>query len=484
MHSPLPPNLTPPRHWTPRDYSRPTHGPKLAAIAAELGQPLIPWQRYVADVALEVDPRTGLFAYSQIFTTVQRQAGKTTLDLAGSVQNALMGKRRRTWYTAQSGQHANEKFLEMAELWEGSAIRQLGPKPRRSNGSAGLLFVNGSKFRPFPPVEGALDGKQSDRTSLDEFWYWSRAQYAVLRQSFAPTMTTRELLAGQRPQTWIWSTEGTVESTAMNDMLDQYRAGDVPPGVAFFDWGLRPDADPEDLDAVYAAHPGAGHLFTREALDGFRAEFGDAAGEFARAYGNRRTGAVERVIPAPAWRDAAFNDPTPPAPGRVCFAAAVGVDGVDTTVTATQLHGPGTLSAVVKGGWMEGTYGAVPKLLELREKYPDAGFIIDPAGPSAALHDEAERAGLELIPFGLREATAAAQATFAGITNPTGPTWRYRPHARLDAAAELAAKRFSGDGTWLFGRRNSVGSISALESASNGAYGIHHLPAVRAFQLG
>ncbi|SDH16028.1 Phage terminase-like protein, large subunit, contains N-terminal HTH domain [Leifsonia sp. 98AMF] len=475
--------LTPPRKVTPRDYSRRTHGPKVAAIAAEMGQPLLPWQRYVADVALEVDS-FGLFVYSTVLVTVPRQAGKTTLDLAASIQNALMGRNRRTWYTAQSGQHATEKFLEMVELWESSALRGLAPKARRSNGSAALPFVNGSKFRPFAPVEGALDGKQADKVSLDEFWYWTAAQYAILRQSFSATKLTREMVTGQRPQTWIFSTEGTVESTALNGMLDEFRSGTPDPTVAGFDWGIGDDDDPFDLDRIYARHPGAGHLFTREGLEAFRAEFADSPGEFARAFGNRRTGATERVIPVGAWRDAAWNDPTPPAPGRVCFAAAVGVDGVDTTITATQVHGAGTLSAVVKGGWMESTYGALAKLRELRAKYPDAGFIIDPNGPSAALHDEVQRAGFELIPVGTREVIAATQATVAGITNPAGPTWRYRPHDKLEAAAELATKRFAGDGTWLFGRRASVGSISALESANLGAYGVLHLPAVRSLQLG
>lgn len=479
----LPHGLTTPRNITARNFENATHGPKVAAVAAEMGQPLIPWQSYTADVGLEVDS-FGQFVYSIVVVTVPRQAGKTTLDLAGSIQNCLMGPRRRTWYTAQSGQHATEKFLEMAELWEASAIRQLAPNVRRSNGSAALQFVNGSKFRPFAPVEGALDGKQSDRTSLDEFWYWSSAQYAVLRASFAATQTTRRLVTGQRPQTWIWSTEGTVESTALNEMLAELRSGDHDPSIAFFDFGIDEDDDPFDLDRVYARHPGAGFLFTREDMDGFKAQFQDSPGEFARAYGNRRTGATERVIPLQPWKDAAWNDETPPAPGRVCFAAAVGVDGVDTTITATQLHGPGTLSAVVKGGWMESTYGALDKLREMRAKYPDAGFIIDPYGPSAALHDEAERDGFELIPLTTSDAVAATQATVAGIKNPAGPTWRYRPHPKLNDAAELATKRFAGDGTWLFGRRASVGSISAIESANLGSYGIHHLPAVRAFQLG
>lgn len=481
----LPPNLTPPRKVTPRNYSRATHGAKLAAIAAEMGQPLLPWQRYVADVALEVDAQ-GVFVYSQIVTTVQRQAGKTTLDLAASIQNCLLGPRRRSWYTAQTGQHATEKFLEMAELWESTprAVRALGPNVRRSNGSAALGLVRGSKFRPFAPVEGALDGKQSDRTSLDEFWYWTSAQYAVLRQSFAPTQTTRRMVTGQRPQTWIWSTEGTVESTAMNEMIDALRQDDADPTVAFFDWGLRDEDDPEDLDVVFSRHPGANHLFTRDDMDGFRAQFADSPGEFARAYGNRRTGATERVIPADAWRKARFDGDTPPPVGRVCFAAAVGVDGVDTTITATQMHGSGTLTAVVKGGWMEGSYGAMAKLRELRAKYPDAGFAIDPNGPSAALHDEAEREGFPLVPLTTNDVVAATQATFSGITNPVRPTWLYKPHDKLESAAELASKRFAGDGTWLFGRRASVGSISALEAANLGSYGIHHLPALMGFQLG
>lgn len=479
----LPPNLTPPRKATARNFDRATHGPKVAAIAAEMGQPLLPWQRYVVDVALEVDAN-GVFFYSTILVTVQRQAGKTTLDLAASIQNMLMGKNRRSWYTAQSGGHATEKFLEMADTWEASAIKALAKRPRRSNGSAALEFLNGSKFRPFPPLEGALDGKQSDRTTLDEMWFHTAAQYALMRQSYGPTQTTRRMRTGQRPQNWIMSTEGTVESTALNALLEEARSSTPDPHTAFFDWGLLEDQDPDDLPVVYSRHPGAGFLFELSDLEGFRAEFADAPGEFARAYGNRRTGATERVIPAIPWAAAEWDGTAADVVGPICFGAAHGVDGIDTSITATQLYGPGTLTAVVKNGHGPGTTWALGRLQELQAKYPDAAFAIDKYGPSASLHDAAERAGLRLVPLTSGDVVAATQNTFAGITAPGVPTWRYKKHEALEAAAALATKRYTGDGTWLFGRRASVGSISALEAGNLGSYGIHHMPATRGFQLG
>ena len=48
-------------------------------MAEALGWPLMGWQRYVADVAGEIDPATGLFAYAAVGLTVPRQSGKTTL---------------------------------------------------------------------------------------------------------------------------------------------------------------------------------------------------------------------------------------------------------------------------------------------------------------------------------------------------------------------------------------------------------------------
>jgi hypothetical protein len=297
-------------------------------------------------------------------------------------------------------------------------------------------------------------------------------------------MATRRQLTGQRPQTWLMSTEGTVESTALNTLLDEARSDTPDPRTAFFDWGIRDDVDPTDLQAVLDAHPGKGFLLSLDDLAGFASQYRDEPGEFARGFGNRRTGATERVIPPEPWKHSAVPADTTAPDGPVCFGAAHGVDGVDTTITATQLYGPGTLTAVVKRGHGPGTTWALDRLVELQARHPQAAFAIDRFGPSASLHDAAERAGLRLVKLDAGAIITATQNTMAGITNPAGPTWRYKPHDALDQAAQLATKRFTGDGTWVFGRRASVGSISAIEAANVSSYGIHHMPAVVGFQLG
>src|SRR5215217_7263151 len=110
----LQPNLVfdcPPRWASPRSPDRQTLGPRVAEVADLLGTPLMPWQRHVADVALELDPETGLLAYREVILTVPRQSGKTTLLLAVMTHRALgFGQRQRVLYTAQTRNDARKKW--------------------------------------------------------------------------------------------------------------------------------------------------------------------------------------------------------------------------------------------------------------------------------------------------------------------------------------------------------------------------------------
>lgn len=480
--NPYPLGMVKPRKATPRNFGRPTYGPHVALINARLGRPLIPWQKFVADVTGEID-EDGYLYYNKVILTGPRQIGKTVFDLGRNVQNCLIGPHRRAWYTAQSGQHASAKWREMTDGFiEAPGLKNLA-KRRLTNGSEVLKFRNGSEFRPHPPTEDSLHSKQSDTNTIDEAWAFTELQGIQLLGAIQPTTGTRRMLMKQQPQLWIMSTEGTVESTFFNPELDAARAGAIDERTAFFDFGIPDDADPNDLETIARWHPGFGHIFDMESLIAAREQLKQSPGEFARAYGNRRTGATERVLPAGPWRDAAWLESIEPGP--VCFGAATGVDGVDTTIVAAQRvttpYGPAVVVAVVEH--QPGTWWALDRLRELSEKF-GAPAAIDRVGPSSSLHDEATRAGLNLVELDSAKITAACQRVLAGITNPNGATIRHKPHPAFDAAAELATRRWISDGAWVWGRRASVGSISALEALTLAAWGLDHMPSVRGFQLG
>jgi hypothetical protein len=65
-----------PQWATPRSPDRKTLGGAAAAVAEQFGTPFMPWQQQVADVALELDPKTGNFVYREVGLTVPRQSGK------------------------------------------------------------------------------------------------------------------------------------------------------------------------------------------------------------------------------------------------------------------------------------------------------------------------------------------------------------------------------------------------------------------------
>jgi hypothetical protein len=144
----------PVRH--PRDPSRDTLGGAVAAVAAQLGTLLMPWQRLVADVAMELDPATGLLAYSEVDLTTPRQSGKTTLELAVLVHRCRTWARSRALYSAQSRIHAHKK-------WEAAGVEVVKPttKARAAADSGFYDAVTDSRslrYVPRPALDAAVAG--------------------------------------------------------------------------------------------------------------------------------------------------------------------------------------------------------------------------------------------------------------------------------------------------------------------------------------
>jgi hypothetical protein len=432
------PGLVPARFLTPRDPDRRTMGPAVARVARALGTPLMPWQQYVADVGGEVDER-GRFVYSLVIVTVPRQSGKTTLMLAQSVQRCLMADRRKTWHTAQTGQAARKKWRELTEAVVASPLGELlaGP-PRKAAGNEALVFVNGSELRPHPPTRDGLHGEQGDHNDVDEAWAYDEQQGADVMQAIRPTHATRP-----GAQTWIYSTRGDRSSSWFHGLIEQGYA--QLPGVALFDFGIPDDADPTDLDVIARHHPALGYTIEREFLAAERA--GMPPGEYARAYGNRPTGAGERVIPLQPWLDAQTTDPLPA--GRPAYGIAVAGDGSHGSIYAAVLD-PAGLPHLELVERRPGRSWLVDRVLALTDR--GVGIAVDRRGPAAPVADALELAGVELLQPDLTDTTAACQDFYDRIVDPAGPRIFLRSSEALDDAADVAQRRWRNDGAWLWRR--------------------------------
>jgi hypothetical protein len=261
-----------------------------------LGKPLLPWQRYVADVAGEIDPATGTYYYDRVVLSTPRQCGKSTLIDTEDTRNALLGPDRKIYYLAQTGKDAEKHFKDFVQQLSKSKLAPFALKPRLSNGGMEQRFGNGSFICPLAVTKVAGHGTQMDKFTIDEAFSLDDETGKLILDGMAPTMNTRLHFTGVQPQIWITSTEGTADSTFLNGLLDSFRAGNVPKRTCWFDFGIPDDADPEDFQTILKWHPAAGLLWDVRQLRDFRGRLGARLRQPAR----QRRGRARHPRPAVA----------------------------------------------------------------------------------------------------------------------------------------------------------------------------------------
>jgi len=236
-------------------------------LARLLGQPLMPWQQQVADVGLELLP-DGRPAYREVAVTVPRQSGKTTLVLSVEVHRAmawaeLLGAPQRIVYSAQTGKDAREKLLEDQVPLLEPHRKTLGiSKIMRAFGSESVLWRNDSRLTLLASSEDSGHGKTVDLGVKDELF----ADRDMRRdQALNPAMATRS-----HAQLWTASTMGTVDSVALNMVVDQgHRAVETgqKTGLAYFEWSADPKDDPADPATWWKCMPALGRTIGLEVVE-------------------------------------------------------------------------------------------------------------------------------------------------------------------------------------------------------------------------
>lgn len=114
----------PPKYGTTRNPANPSFGARVAAVAQYLGTPLMPWQRLVADVVMELNPANpGAWRYQQVVISVPRQAGKTALLRAIMADRLMNYARHEVLMTAQTGKDARKRWKQVLDALDAEKTR-------------------------------------------------------------------------------------------------------------------------------------------------------------------------------------------------------------------------------------------------------------------------------------------------------------------------------------------------------------------------
>lgn len=462
----------PPLWGTPRRPECPTLGPKAALVSRALGFEPMPWQRYVFDVGLELDPVTGLFAYREVGLSVPRQQGKTQLFLAVMVHRIMAYVRQNVVYAAQTRGMARQR-------WEDEFLATLDVSPlrrkyrtRKTNGNEAILWTKTrSRLGITANTEKAGHGPPLDLGMIDEAFAHEDDR---LEQAFAPAMITRDMA-----QLWWASAGGTDRSVWLNkkrangrELIERLWATGEHPRVAYFEW-YAPEGMRRDDPATWAAClPALGHTVS---VDAVRADLVRMdPSEFDRAYLNRTrkpTPPADPNVPRAKWADAV--DPASQAGPVLAFGIDVTQkrDAAVISVASVRPDGRVHLEVVAR---RSGTAWVVPALLRLHKLRAPVATAVAAGSPAAALITDLQKAGFR-VPGKADEPVvgdvvilrtgdqveACGQLTDAvnqGLVV-------HRDQAPLTGAVNGARTRPVGD-AWLWHRRSSATDVGPLVAAT------------------
>lgn len=483
----------PPRWGTMRDFDRKTYGPKVARIAKALGTPLMPWQRYVVDVGLEIDPETGMLAYRGVDCTVPRQSGKTSILLPTMVWRALFRPRQRLVYGAQTGVAAREKWEdEHLPMLESARPLKGRWRVRKVNGREALLWGNGSIHSLLANTEKAGHGKTLDMACLDE--YFAQVDYRS-DQAVGPAMITRA-----DAQKWRLSTAGTSKAIPFNAMRKGGRAA-LDAGrrteTAFFDWTALPGM-PRDEPATWLTcmpalcpAPVRGackcsrewrHTVTDRAIRAELETYADDLGEFDRAYLN-----IARDL------DELAGDPNVPSLEEWDLLADPQAPGGDVVALAIDVTPDGGWSAIVAVGDTPsgvprvkvldhgaGTGWVIGRALLLKERLNPVCWVLDDKSGASRFLLPLEKAGIVRMPpvhEDPRQGPQRGQLWVPTVQQLGAACGSFTDAVRqgqlvhvaqqeLSVALDGAKTRPLGDGAWAWGRKIASADISPLVAAT------------------
>ena len=270
---------TEPRIFTPplRKLTRKTSlGYMFIDFCETLGEPLLPWQKWLSIHALEIEgtfPDDWSFRFRYVIVLVSRQNGKTYwFKLLGLFFNYVL-QTKMVIGTAQNLDKANDTFEEAVELIETTPmLDEEFVKALRGAGRREYVLKGGERWKVVATNRRAR-GWSSDLILMDEIreqtdWEgWSAVSKTMMARPSAILVavsnagdTSSVVLRHLRMQahSQIGDPDGIASKRASLD------GEDVDDSLGLFEWSAEPDCAIDDRKQWAQANPSMGYGFLTE----------------------------------------------------------------------------------------------------------------------------------------------------------------------------------------------------------------------------
>lgn len=458
----------------------------MAEVARQLGKPLLPWQRHVADVAGEINPETGLLAYSEVVLIAMRQQGKTHLLLPEMTYRCVgFPEPQRVLFTAQTADDARMKWRDVHAPTLLKSPFRAGFRARWRMGTEALIWRNGSMWLPASTTgKTGGTGDTIDLGVIDEAWSRPDNRTELGMRPAMLTRPSRQLwvcsmipgLSRARPGEWSYLQRKRQVGRAQV-------AADVRHGTAFFDFSAEEGLDPGDPQTWWSAMPALGHTITEgNVRDDFESlvRAGQLVDFCAEYLGWEPMEAVAgwRLVSKAVWEGR--EDPGSAIVGRPALAVEMDEERRQAWIVAAGYREDGDFHVeVVEPGFrilphVTGVDWVQRRVLEIWEGQRPWTVVVDPGGPAASLVVPLKTAGVDVYTPNGPEIAGGCGRLFdaTGQARPEGDEsggddrrlWHLGQRV-LDRAVRRAAPVTAGRGSMVVVQKGTDPVVRPLQGA-------------------
>ena len=269
---------TQPRLWTPplRKLTRATsHGYAIADFADAVGEPLLPWQRWLVIHAMELNP-DGSYRFRVVVVLVSRQNGKSSVKRTVSLWRLYVDGARLILGTAQDLSLAREQqnycldtiyacpdlAAELVTVRKASGdewfkVADAEIEYEDKDGDESLTLAGSGRYKIAASNRKAGRGLSVDELTIDELREW---------RSWEPwSALSKTTMARPNGQTWAMSNAGDDGSVVLNQLRDAALAG-RDPSIGLFEWSAEDNCELGDWNQIRQANPGLGYTVSEAAI--------------------------------------------------------------------------------------------------------------------------------------------------------------------------------------------------------------------------